>query len=348
MSLGLRGASNDHYNPIMRIVVGVTDSRWAAFLRDTPTLIEANFWQPSPHGFKALDEGQPFLFKTKSPAKHRGVDIPSNSLVGGGFFQEYFELRVSEAWQVWARGNGVSSESELLSRVQEYRAGRRFDHDPDPHIGCIALRNLFFADRGDELPQPPNWSPNNVTVEGYDVTGDHRKADADYVLQAFQLMQSNARVDYHWDQDLAETDITWGGPKFGDPILTLPRLGQAAFRRAVDEAYDYRCAITGSRTYPSLEAAHIRDYASEGGTHAVSNALLLRSDVHALYDRGYLGIDPDLRLHVSPELKMNDWNGVEFYAREAEGFRISAPEDLRNQPDRDALAWHYETRFRAA
>lgn len=332
----------------MRIVVGVTDNRWAVFLRDTPTLTEANFWQPSPHGFKALPEGQPFLFKTKALSKHRGVDIPHNALIGGGFFQEYFELRVSEAWQIWGRGNGVGSESELLARVQEYRAGRRFERDPDPYIGCIALRNLFFATRNNELPQPPNWSANNVTIEGYDVTGDDRKADADYVLRAFQLMQNNARIDEYWDQDLANVDISWDDPKFGTPILVSPRLGQAAFRHAVDEAYSYRCAVTGSRTYPSLEAAHIRDYASDGGVHAISNALLLRSDVHALYDRGYLGIDPDLRLHVSPELKANGWNGIEFYEREAAGFRIAVPSGEGQRPNRDALAWHYETRFRAA
>lgn len=332
----------------MRIVVGVTDSRWAAFLRDTPTLTEANFWQPSPHGFKALLGGQPFLFKTKAPGRHREVDVPSNSLVGGGYFQEYFELRVSEAWQIWGRGNGVGSEADLLSRVTEYRLARRFEYDPDPYIGCIALRNLFFAARGEELPQPPNWSPNNVTIEGYDITGMSRKPDADYVLQAFQLMQSKARVDHLWDWDLNGADLAWEGPRFGEPILALPRLGQAAFRLAVNEAYDHRCAVTGSRTYPSLEAAHIRDYATEGGEHAVSNALLLRSDVHALYDRGYLGIDPDLRLHVSPELKANGWNGAEFYEREAAGFRIMIPKESRHRPDRDALAWHHETRFRAA
>jgi putative restriction endonuclease len=313
-----------------------------------PTLTEANFWQPSPHGFRALSEGQPFLFKTKAPGKHRGVDMPSLSLVGGGFFQEYFELRVSEAWQIWGPGNGVASEPELLARVQEYRAGRRLDHDPDPHIGCIALRNLFFASRGEELPQPPRWSPNNVTIEGYDIDGDVRKADADYVAQAFRLMQVNSRVDRYWDRDLADVDLEWGGPKYGEPILTRPRLGQAAFRHAVDEAYEYRCAVTGSRTYPSLEAAHIRDFASERGTHSVPNALLLRSDVHALYDRGYIGVDADLRLRVSPELRANGWNGTEFYEREAAGFRISVPDDPRDQPDRDALEWHHETRFRAA
>lgn len=332
----------------MRVVVGVTDSRWARYLRDDPTLTEANFWQPSPHGFRALKDGQPFLFKTKSPGKHRGIDIPTNSLVGGGFFQEYFELRVSEAWQIWALGNGVGSEAELLARVEEYRSGRRLELDPDPNIGCIALRNLFFASPGDELPQPPNWSPNNVTIEGYEVTGPARKADAPYVLQAFQLMQGNARFDRYWDPDLIDADLVWNGPKFGEPVLTLPRLGQAAFRHAVDEAYSYRCPVTGSRTYPSLEAAHIREYANEGGVHAVSNALLLRSDVHALYDRGYLGIDPDLQLRVSPELRANGWNGVEFYEREAAGFRIEVPGDALRRPDRDALAWHYETKFRAA
>lgn len=132
------------------------------------------------------------------------------------------------------------------------------------------------------------------------------------------------------------------------PRSVTPRIGQGRFRRAVDEAYAYRCAVTGSRTYPSLEAAHIRDFAQEGGTHAVSNALLLRSDVHTLYDRGYVGVDADLRLRVSPELRAHGWNGAEFYAREADGFRISVPEAPHLQPDREALDWHFTTRFRAA
>lgn len=142
--------------------------------------------------------------------------------------------------------------------------------------------------------------------------------------------------------------ITWDGPKYGAPVLVRPRMGQGRFRRAVDEAYAYRCAVTGSRTSPSLEAAHIRDFALDGGLHAVSNALLLRSDVHALYDRGYLGIDADLRLRVSPELRSHGWNGVEFYERETAGFRIAVPEAPNLQPDRDALDWHFRMRFRAA
>jgi putative restriction endonuclease len=330
----------------VRIVVGVTDSRWATFLRDHPSITEANFWQPSPHSFKALTEGEPFLFKTKHPRTFPGLDMPGYALVGGGFFEQYFEMTVSEAWTIWGRGNGASNELELLQRVQSYRDSKNHEPVPDPTIGCVILRNIFFADPGRELPQPPNWSPNNVTIEGYETVGRGRKVDSEYVLEAFQLLQGRARVDFAWDTDLAGVAIEWDGPKLGAPILTRPRMGQGRFRRAVDEAYSYRCAVTGSRTYPSLEAAHIRDFALDGGSHAVSNALLLRSDVHALYDRGYLGIDADLRLRVSPELRANGWNGVEFYEREAAGFRISVPEPPHLRPSRDALDWHFRTKFR--
>ena len=257
-------------------------------------------------------------------------------------------MPVSEAWAIWGRGNGADSEQELLLRVQAYRTSKNHEPQPDPTIGCVILRNIFFAERGGELPQPPNWSPNNVTIEGYETIGRDRKPDSEYVLEAFQLLQGRARVDLGWDPDLRGVEIRWDGPKYGAPVLVRPRMGQGRFRRSVDEAYSYRCAVTGSRTYPSLEAAHIRDFALDGGHHAVSNALLLRSDVHALYDRGYVGIDADLRLRVSPELRAHGWNGIEFYERETAGFRITVPEAPQLQPDRDALDWHFRMRFRAA
>ena len=138
---------------------------------------------------QSIAGGGAIPFKTKDPAKFRAVDIPGYKLVGGGFYQEYFELRVSEAWTIWGQGNGTPTEQELLARVQKYRAGRRLDHDPDPYIGCITLRNVFFAERGDEHPQPPNWSPNNVTIEGYDTTGPGRKPDSEYVLQEWHFTE---------------------------------------------------------------------------------------------------------------------------------------------------------------
>lgn len=338
----------------MKTVVGVTDNRWAAFLRDNADITEANFWQPSPHGFRALSPGEPFLFKTKDPSKFRDVDIPGYRLVGGGFFDEYVELRVSEAWSIWGPANGVASEAELLARAQAYR-GRRPASSPelDPTIGCIVLRNIFFADRGEEWPQPPNWANNIVTYASYDLLSSAKRHDvlyveqAEYVERAFSGLQDRARIDFAWEPDLHGVELEWSGPRHGPPILVRPRMGQGHFKRAVADAYRYRCAVTTSATFPSLEAAHIQSFA-EGGAHAVSNGLLLRTDVHRLYDRGYLSIDGDLRLRVSPQLRNHGWNGTEFYEREAAGFKILPPDDPANQPDRDALTWHFEHKFRAA
>src|SRR5207249_10342020 len=102
------------------------------------------------------------------------------------------------------------------------------------------------------------------------------------------------------------------GPKYGAPIFVLPRLGQGSFQAAIIDAYARRCAITGERVLPVLEAAHIRPYA-EGGEHRVDNGLLLRRDLHALFDRGYPTITPDLHLEVSRRIREDFENGRNYY-----------------------------------
>ena len=46
----------------------------------------------------------------------------------------------------------------------------------------------------------------------------------------------------------------------GKPQIVLPRLGQGSFRIVVTDAYERRCALTGERTLPVLDAAHIKPY----------------------------------------------------------------------------------------
>jgi hypothetical protein len=72
------------------------------------------------------------------------------------------------------------------------------------------------------------------------------------------------------------------------------RLGQGAFRVLVTDAYERRCAVTGEKALPVLQAAHIRPVTKEG-THQLDNGLLLRSDIHALFDQGYVTVTPDHR-----------------------------------------------------
>jgi putative restriction endonuclease len=123
------------------------------------------------------------------------------------------------------------------------------------------------------------------------------------------------------------------------------RLGQGAFRVLVTDAYNRRCAVTGERTLPVLEAAHIRPYAHKG-PHRGSNGILLRSDLHKLFDLGYLTVTPRLHLEVSPRLKAEWENGREYYAYHGKSLGF-LPESMQSRPSREFLMWHNEYRFKA-
>jgi putative restriction endonuclease len=72
-------------------------------------------------------------------------------------------------------------------------------------------------------------------------------------------------------------------------------------------------ALSAGLIPPVLQAAHIRPVTA-GGEHRLDNGLLLRSDIHTLFDRGYLGVDPKFRLRISPRLRADFSNGDQFYA----------------------------------
>ncbi len=74
------------------------------------------------------------------------------------------------------------------------------------------------------------------------------------------------------------------------------------------DAYGRACAVTGEHSLPVLEAAHIRPQSSVG-THEVSNRLLLRADLHKLFDRGYVTVNAEYRFRVSPQLR-NAWGHI--------------------------------------
>lgn len=89
------------------------------------------------------------------------------------------------------------------------------------------------------------------------------------------------------------------------------RRGQTEFRQALLAAYDRRCAVTGSGVVNLLEAAHIIPHA-EGRNYSVTNGLLLRADIHTLFDLHLLSIDSRLQIHVSKTLASSeywDFNG---------------------------------------
>ena len=129
----------------------------------------------------------------------------------------------------------------------------------------------------------------------------------------------------------------------GKSYLRKSRPGQAGFRIGLTEAYQRRCAITGENILPVLEAAHIQPV-SQQGTNDLTNGLLLRSDMHTLYDEGLLGVTPDYTIKVSEQIREAYVNGKVYYSWD--GKRLTTlPEDAELLPDRERLDWHMQNVF---
>jgi putative restriction endonuclease len=311
----------------VKAYVGVTDQEWFRFLAARPDLSEVNFWRPGgARGFGVLTPGEPFFFKTHHP---------HNRIVGGGFYSGFAPLRLSEAWEIFGEENGVGSLQEMRRRVSRYRR-QSIGSGEDPEIGCVFVRDVRFFPTDAAVDPPEDFAPNIVQGKGYDLAVHPAASYFEELLT--RLLGASVGIDWSelWHR---------AGPVYGDPRLAAQRLGQHAFQAVVLRAYGRRCAVTGDRIRPVLQAAHIRPLPA-GGEHRLDNGLLLRSDVHTLFDRGYLAVDPKHRLRVSPRLRDEFGNGEQFYAHNGES--IAVPARRSDRPHREFLEWHLDEVFKAS
>ena len=115
------------------------------------------------------------------------------------------------------------------------------------------------------------------------------------------------------------------------PGRSLPGGGSSGFRAALLDAYRGRCAITGYDAAEALEAAHLRPYRGPE-SNVVSNGLLLRADIHTLFDLPLLAVDPVARIVVISKLLAGTrYEGSVWLSAFAD------PAEARQRPDREAL-----------
>jgi putative restriction endonuclease len=312
----------------MNFFVAVTDYDWFQLHASKPRIDEVNFWRPSPEAsFKALSSSEVLLFKLHSPR---------NFIVGGGFFTRFLHLPISFAWEAFGEGNGVRSLAEMRARIAQYRRVPIGPAD-NPTIGCILLAEPFFLRESEWIPVPSDFSLNIVQGKGYDSNSGAGKA-----LWAAIAERLEARTAVSVDPGPA-TIAAAESARYGEPVLVRPRLGQGSFRVIVTDAYERRCSITGERTLPALEAAHIKPYGS-GGPHQPENGLLLRSDLHRLFDQGYITVGAeDLKVNVSSRIREEFENGRDYYQLHGTAMRL--PSDASSLPSREYLTFH-NTQFR--
>ncbi|MFX0195474.1 MAG: HNH endonuclease [Candidatus Hodarchaeota archaeon] len=290
-----------------------------------PGIDEVNFWQPGGGTlFRALESGEPFLFKLHSPHDY---------IVGGGFFAHSTGLPVSLAWEVFREKNGASSFLEMR-RLIEKRRPSKSPSTGDYHIGCVLLGQPFFFPQDQWIPVPEDWSPNIVRGKGYDLTiGLGKKLWDDVQLRLVGMNNVLTSIPQIADER----------SRYGTPILIRPRLGQGSFRIIVTDTYERRCAVTQERTLPALEAVHIKPF-GDSGPHRVQNGILFRADIHKLFDAGYVTISPDYRFEVSRRIREEFENGGDYYFMHGKRLHLPAEEKLR--PANEFITWHNENIFR--
>lgn len=315
----------------MNAYVAATDVDWFQFLSAQEDVDEVNFWYPKPWGgrFGVLSPGQPLLFKLKRP---------HNAIAGGGYFSHYWEVPLSLAWEAFGTKNGAPTHLEVWRRIKRLRREVPRPGD-DPTIGCVLLVEPFFWPRDLWIPDPPGWHPNIQRGRTYDLrTGEGLRLWAlvqDRVKRAGPTSYTNPRRDAP-----AVLEIPGG---YADPGLQPRRLGQGTFRALVTDMYERRCAVTREKALPALDAAHIQPF-SEVQSHSVRNGILLRSDVHKLFDAGYVTITPEYRVEASRRMKEDFDDGDNYLG--LHGRKVWVPESLSARPDADVLRWHNENRYR--
>jgi hypothetical protein len=131
---------------------------------------------------------------------------------------------------------------------------------------------------------------------------------------------------------------TGGAGNITEPAATLPttdpdsleerakrfaqvevRTQQGAFRKAVFLACGGSCVVSGCRIPEALEAAHLEGRNWRDGQNAASDGILLRRDLHALYDAGLLSFTEDMQVRLSPAIREHygAFEGVVLTARPA-------------------------------
>ena len=274
----------------MKLYVGVTDNDWYRFLSQLPDVDEVNFWQPGgSHVFKALKPGELFLFKLKKPYNH---------IAGGGFFTHSSLLPVSLAWEAFGEKNGAATFQEMRQKIAGLRTEAVDPHE-DFQIGCILLQQPFFLPQAEWLPVPSDFHRSLMQGKGFDTDSGTGKDLWDVIQMRFA---SQAAPQFQ----VGDGTVMWS-----NPVLVKQRLGQGAFRILVTDTYQRQCAVTHEKALPALEAAHIQPVTQEG-RHRIDNGLLLRSDIHRLFDKGYVTITPGYKFRASRKLKrrLRQWRRV--------------------------------------
>lgn len=286
--------------------ISPTDKNWFEYLKKSGFNSNVNFWTPTPWNIRQLNSGDRLYFMLKSPIRKIG---------GFGEFVTYKNLTARQAWNEFGYRNGRNSRQEFIDSIQEYigknsiRAGGKIINIDTYEIGCIVLNNCQFWDEDSFI----NAETHNIKFATQVVTIKYF-TEYDPFIQAGNERDNFNLVNEPRNDRRGKTNI---------------RDGQGEFKGKILKAYNNKCCISGEDIIELLEAAHIQEYRNRHSNH-VQNGLLLRVDLHRLFDNELLFIDENYIVHISNLVTSNQY-------RQYDGLTISLPDSINDHPSKVAL-----------
>jgi hypothetical protein len=212
----------------------------------------------------------------------------------------------------------------------------KYDPSNPPYILVFKIGKSFHARfllESDILKLSPSGRPKGIlsTHTGIAAASSECVAALEIPsisrLDEFQIQQEESHPEPFDPKNISD-----GRTRIIGSIIR--RLGQQSFRRKLISAYNARCVLTRCKTIWVLEAAHITPYRGVR-TNAVANGLLLRADVHTLFDLALISIEPSKFVaRVSTLLEGSHYE-------ELDGRQPTLPKKLAHHPSAAALEYHY-------
>ena len=190
----------------------------------------------------------------------------------------------------------------------KYRSKKQFTYR------CATCTNEFDIAAQEELEVQVFTANYSRTFRLTDRPFPVKALDTAYIGRSQQ--HAIWRLDVAQLRPVLETHLVTGAPWWGSHVRederipsghgagpSKTRVGQQRFGEAMLNRFGEACAFTRPQHPGALEAAHLYLY-SQNPEHDVRGGLLLRSDLHARFDRWLITIDPETwSIQIAPELK---------------------------------------------
>jgi len=230
---------------------------------------------------------------------------------------------------VRCRSADISERKKTLPRFRCNDCKEEFD-EPDTEMKAVTVFSASYASWWSPLASTAPVRALDGVYQGRDRQNAIRRLDP---VRAVEMLAFHSDVEGMLQLELLASSVDLPGGHVD--VVVRQRVGQARFRDAMFARYGTTCAVTGEQPREILDAAHLYSYADRG-EHHVDGGMLLRADVHRLFDRLLVTVDPESwRSVVAPPLldrypSLAPLHAVPFHA---------APE---NRPSAELLAEHHE------